>query len=318
MIRFSRRLLVALFFLLLLLLSAAIWWWRSRAWEARQEGFQLPERLSSVSRIELSRGGESLSFTQRNGVWYTSHEERVHERPLQTLWDYFKRIDVRFPVAGRLEPEVLTQLHDSGLHVVLESPTGRLAFSLGRQREGELLLSYAGDYYLVRTAGFARATIQDLSLDWRQWVTATSALGIQRPSELAFVQLEWFENPQESFRVEVRDSSRVSLFPLNAREPVPYDTVRMSAFLYALTQITLERRDSLSCTKRAAFETKMPLLRLLFCLRHSKDTSDYGLYPETSTIGYLRDSKGDFFATPLVGWNAVMMGLPQLASSLSH
>lgn len=318
MIRFSRRLLVSLFFLLLLLLSAGIWWWRSRAWEARQKGFQLPALLSSVSRIELSRGGESLSFTQRNGVWYTSHEERVHERPLQTLWDYFKRIDVRFPVAGTLSAEALGLLRDSGLHVVLESADGRLAFSLGRQPDGELLLGYAGDYYLVRTAGFARATIQDLSLDWRQWVTATSALGIQRPSELAFVQLEWCENPQESFRIEMLDSSRVLLFPSDAREPVPYDTVRMSAFLYALTQITLERRDSLSCTQRASFETQMPLLRLQFCLRHTSDTLYYALYPETSTIGYLRNSKGDFFATPLVGWNAVMMGLPQLASALSH
>lgn len=315
MVRLSHKTLLPLLFLLLLLTAGALWWWRGRVWDAARESFVLPESLGAVTCIELRRGTEVLDFYQQADGWQTAAGERVYERTLQTLWDYFKRIDVRFPIAGELDEAQRRRLQDSGLAVRLEAAGHQFAFAFGRQADGELLLEYAGRYYLVRTAGFAKSTIDDLSLEKRQWVAAASAWAIQRPSDLAFVELEWTETPEESFRVAMLDSSRVTLSAVGDGGAVlPYDTVRMSAFLYALTGVSVEAQDSIKAEKYARVDSQSPLLRLRLRLRRSPDTLVYRLYPQDASYAYLRDAQGQLWRTPSVAWDAVMTTLPQLSA----
>lgn len=320
MVRLTRKALFPLLFLLLLFTAGALWWWHGREWGGTQGVFVLPESLASVTRIALRRGADGLEFCQQAQGWQTPSGESVVERTLQTLWDYFKRIDVRFPIAGELDETQRRYLRDSGLTVSVATPQQELIFTLGRQVDGELLLEYVGRYYVVRTAGFAKSTIDNLSLEKRQWVAATSVLAIQRPSDLAFVALEWTATPDESFRVEVCDSLRVELWPLSEKgsEPphaLPYDTVRMSAFLYALTGLTSDGTGTPET--RARVETQVPLLRLRLRLRRSADTLVYDLYPQGgASTAYLRDGAGQLWTTPLVAWDAVMTTLPQLAAAL--
>lgn len=314
MVKLSHKTLLPLLFLPLLFTAGALWWWRGRVWNAAQESFVLPESLAAVTRIELRRGTEVLDFYQQADGWQTPTGERVYERTLQTLWDYFKRIDVRFPIAGELDEAQRRRLQDSGLAVRLEAAGHQFAFAFGRQADGELLLEYAGRYYLVRTAGFAKSTIEHLSLEKRQWVAAASAWAIQRPSDLAFVELEWTETPEESFRVAMLDSSRVVLSAVGGGAALPYDTVRMSAFLYALTGVSVEAQDSIKAEEYARVDSQSPLLRLRLRLRRSPDTLTYRLYPQGASYAYLRDAQGKLWRTPSVAWDAVMTTLPQLSA----
>ena len=95
---------------------------------------------------------------------------------------------------------------------------------------------------------------------------------------------------------------------------MPYDTVRMSAFLYALSGVTVETQESIGAEEYARVDTQSPLLRLRLRLRRSPDTLVYRLYPQGASYAYLRDAQGQLWRTPSVVWDAVMTTLPQLSA----
>ncbi len=315
-----RRLyLYLLLFLLLLFIAAGIWFYKSQNWSSSSRIQLLPQQ-TQLNAITLVRGSDTLELVCKDDRWYEKQTQRLATaNSIQTLLDYFQRVEVRFPISGTPPQELVQNLHDSGLQVTLSTPSSISAFTLGNNAAGELMLVYNSSYYLVRTVGFARATIQDLALTPDAWTERS--LTIRRPSDLQTIQVTWSNTATNSFCVQVQDSLHVALFDHKQQHEYAYDTVRMSAFLYAFTTLELDRyTDTISTETRERLSVITPLLDLRLLRRGERDTVSYKLfqgkrlYPSATLreLGYLLVNDTAIRTTQLVSWDAVLTTLDEI------
>ena len=313
-----RRIYLYLALFLLFLVAVGLWFYNSRSWgDAAQNVNFLPPR-DQLFELKLVRGQDTLNLVREHTRWYEKRTQRLAtENSIQTLLDYFQRIEVRFPISGDVT-DMVRNLQDSGLQVTLCTPETTQNFVLGCNTAGELILAYNKSYYLVRTAGFARSTIYDLALSVDAWTERS--LTIHRPSDLQTIWLTWPNDARNSFCVQVHDSLHVTLFDLKQQHEFVYDTVRMSAFLYALTTLELDgNADTIRPTTQNLLHNLVPMLSLRLLLRGEKDTLAYKLfrgqtlYPNVKReIGYLFVNDTAIRTTPLVSWDAVLTTLDEI------
>lgn len=313
-----RRIYLYLALLLLSLVAVGLWFYNSRSWsDAAQHVNLLPPR-DQLLELNLVRGQDTLNLVREAGRWREKRTQRqATENSIQTLLDYFQRIEVRFPISGDVT-DVVRNLRDSGLQVTLRTPETTQNFILGSNTAGELVLAYNNNYYLVRTAGFARSTIYDLALSVDAWTERS--LTIRRPSDLQTIWLMWPNDARNSFCVQVRDSLHVALLDLEQCHELVYDTVRMSAFLYALTTLELDgNADTISRATQTLLRDAAYLVSLRLLLRGEKDTLAYKLFRAQSVyssakreLGYLLVNDTAVRTTPLVSWDAVLTTLGEI------
>ena len=309
-----------LLFLLLLFVAGGLWFYKSQNWSDSPQHLELLPPQAQLNAITLIRANDTLALIRNNARWYEKRTQRqATESSIQTLLDYFQRVEVRFPISGEIPQDVAQNLRDSGLQVQLHTPESVHKFVLGNNAAGELLLACNENYYLVRTVGFARATIHDLALAPEAWTERS--LTIRRPSDLQTVVLKWPAAQASSFCVQVYDSLHLALYDYTQQHEYAYDTVRMSAFLYTLTTLELDRNtDTISQATRTNLHNTAPMVLLQLLRRGEHDTVSYklfrgkGLYPNAALreVGYLLVNDSTVRTTPLVSWDAVLTTLDKI------
>lgn len=313
---------IYLYFLLffLLLVAIGVWFYKSRSWSSASQNVTLLPPRTELTGITLIQGNDTLCFERAQERWYEMQTQRLAtENSIQTLLDYFQRIEVRFPIHGGLPEDEIRHLQDSGLFVALRTAKVLQSFTLGNSTSGDLILFYNEEYFLVRTVGFSRSTIQELTLKPEAWTERS--LAIRRPSDLEAIVLRWPAEEKSSFSIQIHDSLHVALWGVTKQEEYTYDTIRMSAFLYALTTLELDQRnDSIAPLTRTRLRNAVPMLTLQLLRRGEYDTTTYQLfrgqtlYPGAALrgLGYLLVNDTGIRTTPLVSWDAVLTTLDEI------
>lgn len=307
--------------LLVLFLALGVWFYRKQSWQARAEGTKLFSVSKDLDSLCLQRGTERLSLVQHEGIWYEKQSnEIVSSTNLQTLFDYLQRIELRFPIEGHVPESLVCSLRDSGLCIEYYRHGEPESLVMGRNAEGELVLKFHEDYYLVRTVGFARSIVTDLSLSANAWLERGGK--IRRPSDLQTIWLHWIRNPEQSFCIQIQDSLHASLYTLQQSQAIAYDTVRMSAFLYGFTQLELRSiEDTITLSTKERLKVRTPFLVLQFVRRNESDTLSYSLYrgediyddPQLRLYGYVRDASTCVQISRLPSWDAILTTRQELA-----
>lgn len=92
-------------------------------------------------------------------------------------------------------------------------------------------------YYLAELPGYRTDVLLNIILDPALW--RFTGIGVDRPTDIRTVRVTWPKNQQNSFSISTNPTTgEATLYSLNGSTPLPYDTLRMANFLYALTQIS--------------------------------------------------------------------------------
>ena len=136
-----------LLFLLLLFVAGGLWFYKSQNWSDSPQYLELLPPQAQLNAITLIRANDTLALIRNDARWYEKRTQRqATESSIQTLLDYFQRVEVRFPISGEIPQDVAQNLRDSGLQVQLHTPERVHEFVLGNNAAGELLLACNDKY----------------------------------------------------------------------------------------------------------------------------------------------------------------------------
>ena len=307
----SKRFYLFLFVGIVTISAILLWWYKRPNWLTTLKPLHaLNNQLSSIS---LQHGNDTITFDLDGNTWLeTKTRQKANTRRIQTLRNYLQQLEILFPITGTPPDELLLRLQDSGIHITLHPEHGKAEkLTLGTNANNELLLLYHNAYYMVRASGYAPTTLQKLSLTLEDWIEHSTLF--QRPSDMSTL---WLKNANDthSFCVQIYDSLHVGLYDFQQQQTFGFDTVRMSAFLYAVTALELLKADTLSAQTLSLLQTQTPLLELCILQRAKNDTlalrlyCGNALYPNNellTAIGYVQDQYHQLYLTPLVAWDAI-------------
>ncbi len=211
-----------------------------------------------------------------------------------------------------------------GLNVQIITQAGKnLDYSIAPWQDALLVFtepSRPGKYYTCSLPGYRAEVLLNIALSAPLW--QRQHLGVARPNEIKAVNVAWC-NPWEEFTVVVDSvSGHAKVYDDRKSAPIHYDTLRLSTFLYSLTQLEYQPATAEQSAQYAQSlqEGRGKLFRLTI-LRQSMDTLIYSIYatqeesdkdstdPDRAII---RLSEGQYGTIQLSKWALTMVHVDAL------
>jgi len=225
----------------------------------RESGFAI-EDTSTVTKIFMvDKNNLSVKLEKdENGRWMLNDRFLAHPFNVSMLLGTMKDLTVRYPVPLAARDNVLVRLASIARKVEIYQIKYRIdLFNKIRMFPHEKLTRtyYVGDatqdnmgtYMLMEGAdqpyvvflptlrGFIYTRFSTAEDDWRDHTVFSTPL-----QDLDWVQVEFMEDPEESFVVKTGQNGNLSLMTLSDGQTSAYDTLRMLQFVTAFKDIRFE------------------------------------------------------------------------------
>lgn len=254
-----------LIILFIILAPAAIWFLMqndSGTLEDAESGFAISD-TSSVSKIFIAdMKTNSVLMERTEDGWMLDGKHKANTKVVDLLLETMLKIKVKTPVPIAARDNVVRRLSSIGIKVEIYQEAFRInlfgkykffpyeklakVYFVGDVTPDNLgtymLMDGATDPYVMhipRFRGFLSPRYSPKLDDWRSHEVFSQDL-----SEISSVTIEFFEKPEESFKVEIIDSyGNYNLTRLNDNSNVSrYDTLKLLNFLTSFADLRYESR----------------------------------------------------------------------------
>ncbi len=256
----------------LLLLALGVYFYQRGTWQVKLSAQIFPDSPQAVEAVQLARLGDTLYLQRQAEVWRLSEDRYADTVRVNMLLDLLAAIHLDMPLGAQDSATKALSATDSVISVEIRHTGGkRIAYRMAYLDENYLYFSLGeGKDFRASTPGFYPRAIRHLALCSRAW--ANAALGVERPSDIAIVELRWQGDSAASFRLEVDSGFSARLLPcspvggssiLPAEGAIPYDTARVASFLQSLTELSYDAdRDTVPASRVQDIAQRSPFLEM--------------------------------------------------------
>lgn len=241
-----------------------------------------PSSLEQLTSITLSQKKDTLQLAKREGQWFANGLP-ADSSLVETLLECLAAIKVEQPMELSQEQRDSTQalFESKGVNVNLNAgERDAISYQLAPWHEHTMILSQAPKhdrFYACSLPGYRPEVLLNVSLEPAQW--QEQRFGVERPNEIRVVNVAWC-NPWEEFTVTVDSiTGKAKVYGDTKSAPIPYDTLRLSTFLYSLTQLEAQPAGEAHAEEYArACQDNREQFRLSIITQRG-DTLIYSIYP---------------------------------------
>lgn len=270
-----------------------------------------PPDTARVEAVWLVRGADTLTLRRGKEGWQNQRNHRVSGAMVARLLSFASAVHPEFPLDSLLPPP-------AGQDSVAQ-PLG-LYFQLrGGRRYGYRLSPWdsvqirvveplRNQCYTARLQGYTPGIVEDLSVRPVSW--EENRLGVERPSDLQEVSVEWRGRDSLGFTLRIDTGPCASLLPYPGESGEQrLDTARVSAFLYSLTVLGLSvATDTISDAGRLYACAAVPFYTIRLLLRNGNELRYSCIaIPGERRYAYLLTPPENVGIIRLADWDAAML-----------
>lgn len=224
-----------------------------------ESGFAVEDTASITKIFMADKNNRSVLLEKEApGRWILNGKYPAHNYNVSMLLRTIKDLTVRYPVPLAARDNVITRMATVARKVEIYQMSHRInLFNKIKLFPYEKLarVYYVGDatqdnmgtyiqmegadqpyvVFLPSLRGFIYPRYSTDEDDWRDQTIFRTPL-----QDFASVEIQFMEEPEESFRVEADAEGNLYLYPAGSNEPVGYDTLRMLQFVTAFKDIRYE------------------------------------------------------------------------------
>ncbi len=289
-----------LILLVLTALTLAIWQWinptKSTINEERSD-FAI-EDTGSISKIFIAdKGNRTILLERRGNSWIVNGLYGARQDAIQNLLYTMKELEVRNPVPKSAFENVVKQIAGNATKVEVyqgeENPSK--VYYVGHSNKDHsgtyMLLEGSSDPFVMHLPGMYGYLGPRFFLnenDWRSHEVFALA-----PDEISAIQVEYPEEPQESFRIEMNDESIVMIDLFGGKVVENVDSVSLFRYLSLFGMVNFESFE----------ETKSELY-----LDTIKGGVPLGIVTVVNNLGFQKEIR--LFKKPIGDWASDPEGFP--------
>ena len=270
-----------------------------------------PPDTARVEAIWLVRGDDTLTLRRGEEGWQNQRNHRVSGSMVARLLSFASAVHPEFPLDSMQPPPAGqdSAVQPLGLHFQLR----------GGKRYGSRLTPWdsvqirvvdavRNRCYTARLQGYTPDIVEELSVRPVSW--EENRLGVERPSDLQEVSVEWCGRDSLGFTLRIDTGLCASLLPYPGESGEQrLDTARVSAFLYSLTELCLSvTTDTISDAGRLYAVAAPPFYTLRLLLRSGKELRYCCIaIPGERRYAYLLTPPENVGIIRLADWDAAML-----------
>ena len=269
-----------------------------------------PPDTARVEAIWLVRGADTLMLLRGKEGWQNQRNHRVSGAMVARLLSFASAVHPEFPLDSMQPPPAG---RDSAAQ-----PLG-LRFQLrgGKRYSVQIRVVDAvrNRCYTARLQGYTPDIVGELSVRPVSW--EENRLGVERPSDLQEVSVEWNGGDSLGFTLRIDTGRCASLQPYpGENEGQRLDTARVSAFLYSLTVLGLSvATDTISDAGRLYACAAVPFYTIRLLLRNGNELRYSCIaIPGERRYAYLLTPPENVGIIRLADWDAAMLQRVNLLS----
>ena len=243
--------------------------------------------------------------------WQNQRNHRVSGSLVARLLSFASAVHPEFPLDSMQPPPAGkdSAVQPLGLHFQLRGGR-RYGYRLSPWDSVQIRVVDAvrNRCYTARLQGYTPDIVEELSVRPVSW--EENRLGVERPSDLQEVSIEWIGRDSLGFTLRIDTGLCASLLPYpGAAGEQRLDTARVSAFLYSLTELCLSvTTDTISDAGRLYAVAAPPFYRLRLLLRSGKELRYSCIaIPGERRYAYLLTPPENVGIIRLADWDAAML-----------
>lgn len=251
--------------IVIILAVTAIWFLQNEnnsTLDDKETGFAIDD-TSTVTKIFMAdKKSNQVTLHKKDGTWYIDNKHKANDKVVEILLGTLEKVRVKAPVPKIARDNVIRRMSSIGVKVEVYQDAFRIdlfdkiklfpyeklskVYYVGDHTQNNLgtymLLEDAEHPYITHIPGFRGFLSSRYSPkpdDWKSHVLFNKTL-----SEIASVEIEFGENPEESFKVNVNNTNGTyELIRLNDNSKViNYDTLKILNFLTSFNDLRYESR----------------------------------------------------------------------------
>lgn len=274
-------------------------------------GSLCPPDTARIEAIWLVRGGDTLALLRGKDGWQNQRDRRVSGAMVARLLSFASAVHPEFPLDSLLSPPAGQDSAAQPLGLYFQLRGGkRYGYRLSPWDSVQIRVveSLRNQCYTARLQGYTPGIVEDLSVRPVSW--EENRLGVERPSDLQEVSVEWNGRDSLGFTLRIDTGLCASLQPYpGENEGQRLDTARVSAFLYSLTVLGLSvATDTISDAGRLYACAAVPFYTIRLLL-HNGNELRYSCIaiPGERRYAYLLTPPENVGIIRLADWDAVML-----------
>lgn len=277
-----------------------------------------PPDTARVEAIWLVRGDDTLTLRRGEEGWQNQRNHRVAGAMVARLLSFASAVHPEFPLDSLLPPPAGQDSAAQPLGLYFQLRGGkRYGYRLSPWDSVQIRVvePLRNQCYTARLQGYTPGIVEDLSVRPVSW--EENRLGVERPSDLQEVSVEWNGGDSLGFTLRIDTGLCASLQPYpGENEGQRLDTARVSAFLYSLTVLGLSvATDTISDAGRLYACAAVPFYTIRLLLRNGNELRYSCIaIPGERRYAYLLTPPENVGIIRLADWDAAMLQRVNLLS----
>ena len=283
---------------------------------ARRTRDFVPDDLSGVDRVRITRQGQSLELDlSQNGTWTVDGEVSARKDRINLLFAFMDRLEIVSPAAKKIRDEMTVLLSGQGTRVQLyvggkPDKDFRIYYDSTDIKGTYMMLARTEAPYLVRLKGYAGDNLENIFEANRKSWQENIFLDLG-PADIREVEVEYPMDEGKSFRLI---HSGEGSFQLSGKEgqvtDAQTDRQEMEDYLYFFSNIRFEYLQEGIPAAGLASASPFVLLRVVSNKGHNYDLKGYRLHANRDLSGGIDMSR--FMGVIHQGHDTVMLDYDDL------